>query len=104
MTGSRLSDVIKSQATEAMNPTVADFWSLMQRWKIPDADALELIEFPGKIGKSAGGHGSGSSQSKNAWCHTSWRLTRRSMRRGTMLAGYGGRLAWRSAAGHPWST
>jgi hypothetical protein len=27
------------------------FWDLMQRWQVPDATALELIEFPGKLGK-----------------------------------------------------
>jgi hypothetical protein len=27
------------------------FWDLMQRWHVPDATALELIEFPGKLGK-----------------------------------------------------
>lgn len=30
----------------------AQFWALMERWKVPDAVALELIQFPGKIGKS----------------------------------------------------
>jgi hypothetical protein len=28
------------------------FWDLMQRWRISDATALELIEFPGKLGAS----------------------------------------------------
>ena len=28
------------------------FWDLMERWHIPDATALELIEFPGKLGVS----------------------------------------------------
>ena len=28
------------------------FWDLMERWHIPDATALELIEFPGKLGMS----------------------------------------------------
>ncbi len=27
------------------------FWDLMERWRIADATALELIEFPGKLGK-----------------------------------------------------
>ena len=27
------------------------FWDLMERWRVPDAVALELIEFPGKLGK-----------------------------------------------------
>jgi len=27
------------------------FWDLMERWHVPDATALELIEFPGKLGK-----------------------------------------------------
>jgi hypothetical protein len=27
------------------------FWDIMQRWRVPDAIALELIEFPGKLGK-----------------------------------------------------
>jgi hypothetical protein len=27
------------------------FWELMERWRVPDATALELIEFPGKLGK-----------------------------------------------------
>jgi hypothetical protein len=30
----------------------AQFWALMERWKVPDAVALELIQFPGKIGNS----------------------------------------------------
>ena len=30
----------------------AEFWALMERWRVPDATALELIEFPGKIGAS----------------------------------------------------
>jgi hypothetical protein len=28
------------------------FWELMERWHVPDATALELIEFPGKLGAS----------------------------------------------------
>ena len=28
------------------------FWDLMERWRVPDATALELIEFPGKLGAS----------------------------------------------------
>lgn len=27
------------------------FWDLMERWRIPDATSLELIEFAGKLGK-----------------------------------------------------
>ena len=27
------------------------FWDLMERWRVRDATALELIEFPGKLGK-----------------------------------------------------
>jgi hypothetical protein len=27
------------------------FWDLMEQWRVPDATALELIEFPGKLGK-----------------------------------------------------
>jgi hypothetical protein len=27
------------------------FWDLMERWHVPDATALELILFPGKLGK-----------------------------------------------------
>ena len=27
------------------------FWNIMERWHVPDAIALELIEFPGKLGK-----------------------------------------------------
>jgi hypothetical protein len=27
------------------------FWNIMERWRVPDAMALELIEFPGKLGK-----------------------------------------------------
>jgi hypothetical protein len=27
------------------------FWDIMERWRVPDAVALELIEFPGKLGK-----------------------------------------------------
>lgn len=30
----------------------AEFWALMERWRVPDATALELIEFSGKIGAS----------------------------------------------------
>lgn len=26
----------------------AQFWALMERWKVPDVVALELIQFPGK--------------------------------------------------------
>jgi hypothetical protein len=29
-----------------------EFWDLMQRWQIPDATALKLIEFSGKLGAS----------------------------------------------------
>jgi hypothetical protein len=29
-----------------------EFWELMARWRIPDATALELIGFPGKLGAS----------------------------------------------------
>ncbi|HET7884406.1 MAG TPA: hypothetical protein VFL55_26190 [Acetobacteraceae bacterium] len=28
------------------------FWELMERWKISDATALELIDYPGKLGTS----------------------------------------------------
>jgi hypothetical protein len=28
------------------------FWDLMERWRVPDATALELVEFPGKLGAS----------------------------------------------------
>ena len=28
------------------------FWDLMECWRVPDATALELIEFPGKLGAS----------------------------------------------------
>jgi hypothetical protein len=28
------------------------FWDLMERWRVPDASALELIEYPGKLGAS----------------------------------------------------
>ncbi|MEJ0018936.1 MAG: hypothetical protein WDN25_20710 [Acetobacteraceae bacterium] len=27
------------------------FWEVMERWRVPDATALDLIEFPGKLGK-----------------------------------------------------
>jgi hypothetical protein len=36
----------------AVRASSAAFWSLMGRWRIPDAEALDLIEFPGKLGKS----------------------------------------------------
>jgi hypothetical protein len=29
-----------------------EFWEQMERWHVPDDVALELIEFPGKLGKS----------------------------------------------------
>ena len=28
------------------------FWDLMERWHVPDAVALDLIEYPGKLGAS----------------------------------------------------
>jgi hypothetical protein len=28
------------------------FWDLMGHWRVPDASALELIEYPGKLGAS----------------------------------------------------
>jgi hypothetical protein len=28
------------------------FWDLMEHWSVPDGTALELIEFPGKLGAS----------------------------------------------------
>lgn len=28
------------------------FWDLMERWRVPDATALELIEYPGKLGSA----------------------------------------------------
>jgi hypothetical protein len=28
------------------------FWDLMERWRVPAASALELIEYPGKLGAS----------------------------------------------------
>jgi hypothetical protein len=31
---------------------VKTFWSLMERWRVSDVEALELIEFWGKTGKS----------------------------------------------------
>ncbi len=35
-----------------MTLTATQFWALMERWKVPDPVALELIGFAGKIGKS----------------------------------------------------
>lgn len=35
-----------------MPTTARQFWDLMQRWKVPDASALELIGYAGKIGRS----------------------------------------------------
>jgi hypothetical protein len=32
--------------------STAQFWQLMERWRVPDAVALELLEFAGKVGKS----------------------------------------------------
>jgi hypothetical protein len=32
--------------------SVTQFWQLMERWHVPDATALELIAYPGKIGTS----------------------------------------------------
>jgi antitoxin Xre/MbcA/ParS-like protein len=34
-----------------MNLTARQFWELMERWKVSDAVALELIGFAGKTGK-----------------------------------------------------
>jgi hypothetical protein len=31
--------------------SASQFWDLMERWHVSDATALELIEFPGKLGK-----------------------------------------------------
>jgi hypothetical protein len=30
-----------------------EFWDQMEQWRVPDDVALELIEFPGKLGKAA---------------------------------------------------
>jgi hypothetical protein len=44
--------------TEASPPLLGrvlssqQFWDLMERWSVPDGTALDLIEFPGKLGKS----------------------------------------------------
>jgi hypothetical protein len=32
--------------------STAQFWQLMDRWGVPDAGALDLIDFAGKVGKS----------------------------------------------------
>jgi hypothetical protein len=32
--------------------TAKQFWALMERWKVADADALQLIGFAAKIGKA----------------------------------------------------
>jgi hypothetical protein len=32
--------------------TGKSFWSLMDAWHVPDAQALELISFPGKLGRN----------------------------------------------------
>jgi hypothetical protein len=39
---------------KSVGPSLAakPFWALMERWKVADADALQLIGFAGKIGKS----------------------------------------------------
>jgi hypothetical protein len=29
-----------------------EFWDQMEQWRVPDDVALELIEFPGKLGKT----------------------------------------------------
>ena len=29
-----------------------EFWDQMEQWRVPDDVALELIEFPGKLGKA----------------------------------------------------
>jgi hypothetical protein len=41
-----------SRAPSRASANTKAFWSLMERWGIPDATALELIGFAGKIGKS----------------------------------------------------
>ena len=48
---------VEDEATTPPRPlgrtlSSAEFWALMERWHVPDAMALELIEFPGKIGAS----------------------------------------------------
>jgi hypothetical protein len=30
--------------------STSEFWDVMQRWHIPDRQALELIEYPGRLG------------------------------------------------------
>ena len=30
-------------------PSTATFWSLMERWRVPDDQALELIAYDGKL-------------------------------------------------------
>ena len=41
-----------SRAPSRASANTKAFWSLMEQWGIPDATALELIGFAGKIGKS----------------------------------------------------
>lgn len=41
-----------SRAPSRASANTKAFWSLMEEWGIPDATALELIGFAGKLGKS----------------------------------------------------
>ena len=51
--GSGASDApAPSRAPSRASANTKAFWALMQEWGVPDDLALELIGFPGKIGKS----------------------------------------------------
>jgi hypothetical protein len=41
-----------SRAPSRASANTKAFWSLMEEWGVPDATALELIGFSGKLGKS----------------------------------------------------
>ena len=51
--GSGASDApAPSRAPSRASASTKAFWGLMDRWSVPDEQALELIGFAGKIGKS----------------------------------------------------
>jgi hypothetical protein len=49
---SRPSHDAREWSPRALGPVLSgpQFWALMERWQVPDATALALIDYPGKLG------------------------------------------------------
>jgi len=74
------------------------FWDILERWRVPDVIALELIEFPGKLGKEG-------KRPRFRFTTRQQRITSYLLEIDTALAAAGGDQTWlhRKIQGAPFS-